>query len=166
MSKGILILQRKYYNSFVRKMVIVSACLLGINTKYNGNSNINEGVIALKDKFILIPVCPEQLGGLTTPRIPAEIQKNGSVHNKNGEDVTENFLRGANETLKLARLFNIKYALLKDGSPSCGVHFIYDGTFSGKKIRSKGVTARLLMNNGIKVFSENDIKEFINETEK
>ena len=146
--------------------MIVSACLLGINTKYNGNSNINEEVIALKDKFILIPVCPEQLGGLTTPRIPAEMQKNGSVYNKNGEDVTENFLRGANETLKLAKLFNVKYALLKDGSPSCGVHSIYDGTFSGKKIRSKGVTARLLMNNGIKVFSENDIKEFINETKK
>lgn len=150
----------------MKKMVIVSACLLGLNTKYNGSSNINEEVIALKDEFILIPLCPEQLGGLPTPRIASEIQRDGSVHNKNGEDVTDNFLRGANETLKLAKLFNIKYALLKENSPSCGVHSIYDGTFTDKKVRGKGVTARLLMNNGIKVFSENDIEELVNETEK
>ncbi len=147
-------------------MVVVSACLLGMNTKYNGNNNINEEVVALKDKFVLVPLCPEQLGGLTTPRTPAEVQENGCVYNKDGEDVTESFLRGASETLKLIKLFNIRYALLKDGSPSCGVHFIYDGTFTGKKIKGRGITAQLLMDNGIKIFSENDIKEFIDESQK
>ena len=144
------------------KIIILSACLLGINTKYNGNNNLEDNLInALKD-YILVPLCPEQLGGLPTPRPPAEII-GSEVININGVNVTENFLRGAKEALKFARLYNVKRAILKDGSPSCGVHYIYDGTFSGRKIKGMGITARIFIENGIRVYSENDLKEFLDE---
>lgn len=147
-------------------MILVSACLLGINCKYSGDNNENDKVKEyLKDKQFVL-VCPEQLGGLTTPRDPAEITKlygdtvlNGesNVVTNNGTDVTEAFLKGAEETLKIAKLYNSKEAILKESSPSCGSNFIYDGTFSGKKIPGFGVTAALLKSNGIKVISEKEL---------
>jgi len=94
----------------------------------------------LLDKYLMIPVCPEQLGGLPTPRMAAEIQNNGKVLKENGDNITETFLNGAKEVLELAKLYKIKFALLKDGSPSCGSHFVYDGSFSGIKIKGEGVT--------------------------
>ncbi|MGQ4832910.1 MAG: DUF523 domain-containing protein [Candidatus Asgardarchaeia archaeon] len=148
-------------------MIMVSACLLGINCKYNGGSNYNEKVIELLKKGIfLVPVCPEQLGGLPTPREPAEIINgdgkeviigNARVVTKTGSDVTQEFLKGAQETLKIAKLLNIKTAILKAKSPSCGKGYIYDGSFSHKLKNGDGVTVALLRKNGIKVFSEDEI---------
>ena len=147
-------------------MILVSACLLGINCKYNGDNNKNEQVEEyLKDKQFIL-VCPEQLGGLTTPREPSEIIEldgNGvidgktSVINNKRLDVTKEFKKGAVEALKIANLYQCKKAILKEGSPSCGSSLIYDGTFKGKKISGVGVTTALLRKNGIEVISENDL---------
>ncbi len=136
--------------------VLVSACLLGINCKYDGTNNYNKKVIDyLKDKEV-IPICPEILGGLATPRVPSEILDN-KVINKQGIDVTKNFNKGAIEILKLAKLFDCKKALLKSKSPSCGVGLVYDGTFSNKLIKGDGITAKLLKENKIEVLTEEDI---------
>ena len=137
-------------------MKIVSACLLGINCKYDGGNNRNEKIISLLKDEILIPVCPEQLGGLSTPRSPSEI-RGDRVYSVEGEDLTENFKRGAEEVLKIAKLYRIKEAIFKDGSPSCGVNYIYDGTFKGVRIKGKGITTRLLEREGVRVISEKDI---------
>lgn len=136
-------------------MKLCSACLLGINCRYDGESKPNKKVIALSKKEILIPVCPEQLGGLPTPREPAE-QKGKKVITKSRRDVTKNFKRGAKEVLKLAKIFNIKEAILKQRSPSCGCGQIYDGTFSGRIIKGEGVTTILLKRNKIKITPADD----------
>lgn len=147
-------------------MIVVSACLLGIDCKYNGDNNENTKVVSyLEDKdFILI--CPEQLGGLSTPRNPAEIingngynviKKESKIFNDIGKDVTYEFIKGASECLKIAKIYGCKEAILKEGSPSCGSKFIYDGTFSKNKIKGVGITTALFKNNGIKVISENEL---------
>ena len=137
-------------------MIIVSACLLGENCKYSGGNNKSENVIKyLEDKEYIL-VCPEQLGGLSTPRNPSEIitygNKDGNdvlsgctkVLSNKGIDVTKNFIQGAEETLKIAKEHNAKTAILKAGSPSCGYKKIYDGSFLGNKIQGMGVTAAIL----------------------
>ncbi|MZQ97991.1 MAG: DUF523 domain-containing protein [Acidaminobacter sp.] len=132
----------------------VSACLLGVRCKYDGTSNYAaEAVRGLAERYTLIPVCPEQLGGLTTPRPPAEIL-NGRVITKDGLDVTESFQRGAEETLEIFKLLKLEAAILKEGSPSCGSSLIYDGTFTGVKIPGMGLTVRVLRDQGIGVISE------------
>lgn len=136
--------------------LLVSACLLGENCKYNGSNNMNKDVIALRDKFEFIPVCPEHFGGLTAPREPAEI-KNSRVVTKSGEDVTDAFADGAEKTLYIAQECNAPAALLKENSPSCGCGKVYDGTFSKKLICGNGITAQLLLDNYIQVFGENEI---------
>lgn len=144
---------------------LCSACLLGVNCRYNGISKPNDKVIALSKKEMLIPICPEQLGGQPTPRPNAEIKggdgldvldKNAKVVEPNGNDVTSNFINGAEEVLKLAKLFSINEAILKQRSPSCGSGQIYDGTFQKKIVKGDGVTAALLKRNGVKVISEED----------
>lgn len=132
--------------------VIISSCLLGLECRYDGKSKgIDKKVIEkLKNKYNLIPVCPEQMGGLQTPRVKVEL-KDGKAINFNGEDVTENFKNGAEEVLKLVRIFDCKHAILKSKSPSCGFGQIYDGTFNGKLIDGNGITAQLLYDNGIKI---------------
>nr|VFK20459.1 MAG: Uncharacterized conserved protein YbbK, DUF523 family [Candidatus Kentron sp. LFY] len=137
-------------------MKLCSACLLGIDCRYDGGNNKNGKVLELAREEVLIPVCPEQCGGLPTPRIPSE-QRGEQVVTKKGEDVTENFQRGAHGSLLLARLYGIGEAILKQRSPSCGVGEIYDGTFSGKVISGNGVTATLLKENGIKLMSEEEL---------
>jgi len=137
-------------------MIIVSACLVGINCRYDGGNNANQKVIEMVNKGIVIPVCPEQLGGLTTPRIPAEIIGK-KVINKNGEDVTGYFQKGSRETLQIGNLANCKKAILKQNSPSCGYGRIYDGTHTGRIITGKGITAKLLEDNGIKIITEEDL---------
>ncbi|MBU2595789.1 DUF523 domain-containing protein [Patescibacteria group bacterium] len=137
-------------------MKIISACLLGIKCRYDGKGKLNKKVIELSKKEILIPVCPEQLGGLSTPREPAE-QKGKKVITKSRKDVTKNFKKGAREVLKLAKLFKIKEAILKQRSPSCGCGEIYDGSFSDKTIKGDGVTAALLKKNRVKVVAEEDL---------
>ena len=137
-------------------MKLCSACLLGIKCRYDGKSARNRKVIMLLKTETLIPVCPEQLGGLPTPREPAEI-RGEKVFTRSGKDVTENFKRGAKEVLKIAKLYGIKEAIMKQGSPSCGSGRIYDGTFSGKTIKGDGITTAMLKENGIKVITEEDL---------
>jgi len=137
-------------------MKIVSACLAGINCRWDGESRPCQKVVDLVKQGKAIPVCPEQLGGVTTPRTPAE-QKDEKVFTKTGEDVTSQFEKGAEEALKIALLSNCDEAIIKSKSPSCGCGKVYDGTFSGKLIDGDGVFAKILKKNNIKVFSENDI---------
>ena len=135
--------------------LLVSACLLGINCKYNGNNNKNNKILELLKDHDLIPVCPEVLGGLPTPRVPSEIQ-NDKVITKDGRDVTNEYEKGAKETLKIAKLYDCKIAILKEKSPSCGCGKIYDGTFSKTLVDGDGMTARLLKENNIKITGESD----------
>ena len=138
-------------------MEIVSACLVGVNCRFNGQNKISEELIDALKRGELIPLCPEQLGGLPTPRSPSRIvEGNGydvldgktTVVNQRDEDVTENFIRGAMEVLKIARTLDVKEAILESKSPSCGCKRIYD-EISGKFIESDGVLTALLKRNGI-----------------
>jgi len=146
-------------------MYLISSCLCGVNCKYSGSNNLNEDCLKLLQEGKAILVCPEQLGGLSTPRTPAEIKgtangvlyRSDKVITKDGIDVTKEFIKGAMETLHIAKLSNVKTAILKEGSPSCGVNYIYDGSFTGKKISGKGITATILNDNEINVISELDL---------
>ena len=144
----------------MKTKIIVSACLLGENCKYSGGNNKNEKVIALSEHFEIIPVCPECFGGLPIPREPSEI-RDGRVYSKSGNDVTAQFMTGAEHTLYVAQEKNCPCAVLKENSPSCGYGKIYDGTFSGKLTHGNGLTADLLTKNGISVFGENDTEKVI-----
>jgi uncharacterized protein YbbK (DUF523 family) len=135
---------------------ICSACLIGVNCRYNGKEKPNDKILKLLKKENLIPVCPEQLGGLPTPREPAE-RRGNKVLTKSGKEVTSNFKKGAKEVLKIAKIFNVKEAILKQRSPSCGSGIIYDGTFSNKLTRGEGVTTTLLRKNGVRVISEENL---------
>lgn len=144
----------------MREKIFVSACLLGVNCKYNGFNNENEKVLSyIKDKEV-IPICPEIMGGLSTPREPSEIFEN-KVISKSGKDVTSNFQKGAEETLNLARKLGVKKAILKSRSPSCGLDEVYDGTFSNKLVNKNGITAELLKNNGFVILREEDVDHLI-----
>lgn len=141
-------------------MIFVSACLAGINCKYSGGNNYDEKVFNMVKERKAIPICPEQLGGLPTPRIPAEIKVIDGVRHvitSEGTDVTENFERGAIEVLDLAKKLDIKKAVLKSKSPSCGKGKIYDGTFQGKVIPGNGILADLLEKNGIEIINSDDL---------
>jgi len=136
--------------------ILCSACLLGCKCRYDGNSKSNEKVLKMLQHNQLIPVCPEQLGGLSTPRAPSE--RNGDkVITKDGKDITINYQIGAKEVLQIAKLYGCKKAILKTRSPSCGSKQIYDGTFTGTLISRDGVCAELLKKNGIEVISEEDL---------
>lgn len=138
--------------------ILVSACLLGKNCKYNGGNNLNQGVLEFIEGHEVIGVCPEQLGGLSTPRLPAEIV-DGVVTNKEGVSVDDEFRKGAQEALAVALENKVDLAILQSRSPSCGVTEIYDGSFSGKKIKGQGMFAKLLSAHGIKVLDAEDIAE-------
>ncbi len=138
-------------------MRLCSACLLGVKCRWDGDSRPNKKVINLLKKEILIPVCPEQLGGLTTPREPAEQLKN-KVFTKSGKDVTKNFKNGAKKVFEIVKLFKIKNAILKQKSPSCGYGLIYNGTFSEKLIKGNGVTTTFLKKRDIKVITEENLE--------
>lgn len=137
-------------------MIIVSACLAGVHCRYDGGEKTCDPLIRLVSQGKAIPLCPEQLGGLTTPRQPAEIIGD-RVISRDGTDVTEAFHNGAHEALKLARLVGAKTAILKSRSPSCGSGLIYDGTFTGKLVPGEGVFAALCKLNGIEVRTEEDL---------
>lgn len=140
-------------------MIIISACLAGVNCKYNGGNNLSKDIIEIMKEGKGVLVCPEQLGGLTTPRVPCEIVDNIDVKviNKFNEDKTLEFIKGAEETLRIAKTVNAKIAILKSKSPSCGCGLIYDGTFSGNITEGNGITTEYLIKNGIKVYNENNI---------
>lgn len=140
----------------MKEKILVSACLLGVDCKYNGGNNYNDKVVEyLKDKEV-IPICPEIMGGLSTPRYPSERVSNKVINNQN-IDVTNEYIKGAEQALKLAKLFNVKKALLKAKSPSCGNGKIYDGTFTNTLIDGKGITTELLESNGIEVITEQNL---------
>ena len=139
--------------------ILISACLLGVCCRYDGASKPHPLAAALAERHTLVPVCPEQLGGLPTPRPPAE-QRDGRVVTQSG-DVTEQYRRGAEETLKLCKLFGCEVAVLKERSPSCGHGQVYDGTFSGTLTAGDGVMAELLMTHSIPVYGESQIEALL-----
>ena len=136
----------------MKEKILVSACLLGTNCKYSGGNNYSEEVMEYLKDYEIIPICPEQLGGLPTPRPASEIIEDKVINNE-GTDVTYNYQNGAEEALKIAKLLGIKKALLKAKSPSCGNGKIYDGTFSGTLIDGDGITTKLLKENNIEVIT-------------
>jgi uncharacterized protein YbbK (DUF523 family) len=144
--------------------VLISSCFLGNKVRYDGKDNLlTENVIQRwQREHRLVVICPELAGGLAIPRAPAEIQladdNKTSVLTNSGEDVTPAFERGAHEALRVCQLHGIRYALLKESSPSCGSSTIYDGSFSQQKQPGEGVTTSLLRANGITVYSENTIE--------
>lgn len=144
----------------MKMKLLVSACLLGENCKYNGGNNKNEKVLALEEHFQIVPICPECFGGLPIPRVPSEIVGD-RVLSKLGEDVTDEFLSGAEQALYVAQEANCCVAVLKERSPSCGCGEIYDGSFSGKTVSGNGVTAQLLLDNEIQVFGESKIDKLL-----
>jgi uncharacterized protein YbbK (DUF523 family) len=150
----------------VKSNILVSACLLGINCRFDGQNENNSLVKQLAKDYNLIPVCPEQLGGLPTPRSPSwfingdgndTIKGEDNLRNEEAKDVSNNFRKGAREALKICQLLNIKSAVLKENSPSCGYKKIY---LKEKLTDGQGVTASLLLKNGIKVMSENEIRRY------
>lgn len=138
--------------------ILVSACLLGVNCRYKGDGKPCRAVLDMAGKHTLIPVCPEQMGGLPTPRPPAE-QKGGRVVTKDGADLTDAFVRGARDALIPALLNGADYAVLKARSPSCGKGKVYDGSFSGTLVDGDGVFAALLKKEGIPVYTEEELHE-------
>jgi uncharacterized protein YbbK (DUF523 family) len=150
--------------------VLVSACLLGERVRYHGGAATSDDPILQRwlDEGRLVTFCPEVAGGLGTPRPPAELQSISSVTTAAGRDVTAEFVRGAELTAATARLHSIRIAILKDGSPSCGSRYVYDGTFSGVRVQGSGITTRRLAQDGIRVFSEEqlaDAAEYLRELE-
>ena len=135
--------------------VMVSACLLGENCKYNGGNNLNPELLRLLSGHTVIPVCPEVLGGLPVPRIPAEIV-DGTVINREGVSVDAAFRRGAGKALEIAAAEQPDLVILQPRSPSCGAGQIYDGTFSGTLVRGKGVFAEMAVNAGFRVMDAED----------
>jgi len=145
---------------------IVSACLAGINCRYDGENKLLRKVQRLVRQGEAIPVCPEQLGGLPTPRLPMEIRDGSGkdvldgrtgVFTKEGEDVTSQCIKGAHEALKLAKLVGARVAILKARSPSCGCGQVYDGTFTNNLRKGEGVTASLLRREGIEIITEEEL---------
>lgn len=139
-------------------IILVSACLLGDNCKYNGKNNFNQTLADYisKNNCKVVPVCPEVLGGLPTPRIPSEIV-NGTVINKCGINVDKEFRLGAQKALEIALKEKVDFAILKANSPSCGKDKIYDGTFSGTLTTGDGIFAEQLKKVGIKIYTETEI---------
>jgi len=142
--------------------ILISACLLGVRCRYDGASKVHPEVQALMERHTLVPVCPEQLGGLPTPRIPAERQ-GATVRTREGGDVTEAYCRGGKEALRLCRMFECEAAVLKERSPSCGSGEIYDGSFTGTLTAGDGVTAQLLKAHGIPVYGESQIDQLMKQ---
>ena len=142
--------------------ILISACLVGDNVKYNGGNNKSPLIEKLLEKYELIPFCPEVEGGLSTPRSPNE-RKEGRVVNMEGNDVTSAFERGAELAFNICLFLKIKKVILKERSPSCGSKEIYDGTFTHTVIPGMGVTAEYLKEKGIEVYTENDIDSLLND---
>ena len=140
--------------------ILISACLLGLPCRYDGASKPQLWVEELARRHELIPMCPEQMGGLPTPRNPSERRGDRVVMN-DGRDVTAEYCRGAEETLRLGRLYGCTAAVLKERSPSCGCGRIYDGTFTGTLTDGDGVTAALLKAHGIPMYGESELEKLL-----
>lgn len=153
-------------------MILVSSCLVGLKVRYNGSDSLDNRIQKLLLEGKAISVCPELLGGFLTPREPAEIvggdgedvlNGKAKVVEESGRDVTDLYVNGAYFTLKKVQELGVTAIILKDYSPSCGSSMIYNGEFKGKKVSGVGVTTALLRRNGLKVISEEDLTDFINE---
>ena len=140
--------------------LLVSACLLGVNCRYDGNNNLIKGLEELKARYNLIPVCPEILGGMAIPRKPVEL-KMGHVFNRDGQNFDREFLLGATESVKIARICGCHKALLQARSPSCGYGSIYDGTFTRTLVPGNGLAAALLEQAGLEIYSSDDIEKLL-----
>ncbi len=138
------------------KKILVSACLYGNVCRYKGDSCYNQKVAELGKDNVLIPVCPEQLGGLPTPRHPAE-RVGGKLISDVGTDVTEEYTRGADLVVEIAKKNNVDYCIMKANSPACGKGIIYDGTFTGKKCPGNGLATEKLLKAGFTVYTEDEI---------
>lgn len=136
--------------------ILISACLVGDKCRYDGKGNYDPRIEKLLEKYELVPFCPEVEGGLKTPRLPSE-RKGDKVIRKDEKDVTFQFEKGADLAMNICLYLGIKIAIFKENSPSCGVHYIHDGSFSNKLIEGMGVTTELLKRKGIKVLSEKEI---------
>ena len=161
MNAFILLKQKNNRSRGEKKMnILVSACLLGIPCRYDGSGKRTEDIFTLSKYLTLIPVCPEQLGGLSTPREPSERIGDRIITN-NGKDVTNEFLLGGKCALDIALLNDCKIAILKERSPSCGHKMVYDGSFTGRIIPGDGILAELLKSNGITVYGESELSNLI-----
>ncbi len=138
------------------EIILVSACLLGFNTKYNGGNNYTPLIEKIKEKYDIIPICPEQLGGLKIPRVPSEI-RGEQVYSKENKNVTNNFIEGSRKVANIAMYNRVKKAILKENSPSCGVNHIYNGYFENKLKDGQGITTKKLKSLGIECYT---IEEF------
>ena len=144
--------------------ILVSACLVGINCRYDGKNCLEKQLQKLTDKHTLIPVCPEQLGGLGTPRNPVELSTYDNkilAKTKDGTDLTSHFTCGAKATLRIAQLNHCKTAILKSKSPSCGHGEIYSGSFDDTLIKGNGITAQTLIEKGIEIYTEEEIPQML-----
>ena len=141
--------------------ILISACLLGLNTRYDGLNSLHREVLRLADKHALIPVCPEQLGGLPTPRTPCDI-RGSKVIDKNGKDMTEAFQNGAEQALAVYQLCGCSDAVLKRYSPSCGKGLVYDGSFQGNLQQGSGLFAETLLSAGVPVYGEDEVNQIDN----
>lgn len=142
--------------------IIVSACLLGENCRYDGKSNYNELVKKLREQYDIVPICPETFGGLKTPRDPGEIKNDKVISNK-GRDVTRNFEKGKDDVINVVKYFHIKKAVLVDKSPSCGVHQIHNGRFDGGLINGEGIVTRALKKLGVECYTIDEIYSILKE---
>lgn len=142
----------------MKPVLLVSACLCGQTVRYDGKACLHPELRALAESGRAIPFCPECAGGLSVPRLPAEC-RDGRAVRSDGADCTAAFEAGARRALALCREKGLTAAILKENSPSCGVHWVYDGSFSGRKLEGEGVTARLLRAEGVRVFSETEWRE-------
>jgi len=137
--------------SINKKTAMVSACLLGINCRYDGKTKLNTNILIFLKDYNIVPFCPEQLGGLPTPRLESTKISNNKLINKNNEDVTDQFLRGAKESLKIAEIITPDIIILKEGSPSCGLN---NTNINWKKKEGSGITASFLKNLNINLLSD------------
>ena len=140
--------------------ILVSACLMGVNCRFDGKSNLMPRLEELMAKHDCIPVCAELYGGLSTPRTPAEICGDKLI-TRDGRDVTANFVKGAAEVARMAKIYDCKVAILKENSPSCGSGKVYDGTFSKTLVEGDGLTAKALKELGLTVYGESQIEELL-----
>lgn len=145
--------------------IIVSACLLGDKCRYDGKGNYNEKVKFLREHFNIVPICPEQFGGLSTPRDPSELRGDNVISDK-GKDVTKNFEKGRDDVLNIVRYLHIRKAVLADKSPSCGVKQVYNGKFNGTLIDGQGLTTRALIGMGIECYTIEEVEKLIDKTPK
>ena len=141
-----------------RPALLVSACLLGVRCNHQGEASTSPAVVALRQRYRLVPVCPETAGGLPTPRAAAERQPDGAVRTADGTDVTDAYARGAAAAVHLARSTGATTAVLKARSPSCGCHHVYDGSFTRTRVPGPGVTAAALADAGLAVCDDEDVE--------